>query len=81
MLALSVLSGDSKERDCGRLMVLVNSAACLILAQKATTFPEGIELAASSIKSGNAMRKLEQTVKFSGGSLEGARERYAKRKK
>jgi anthranilate phosphoribosyltransferase len=81
MLALSVLSGDSKERDCGLLMVLVNSAACLVLAQKATTFAEGFELAAASIKSGKAMGKLEQMVKFSGGSLEGARERYAKQKK
>jgi anthranilate phosphoribosyltransferase len=81
MLALSVLSGDSKERECGTLMVLVNSAACLVLAQKATTFAEGMELAASSIKSGSAMAKLEQMVKFSGGSLEGARERYAKREK
>ncbi|HVC27137.1 MAG TPA: anthranilate phosphoribosyltransferase [Nitrososphaerales archaeon] len=81
MLALSVLSGDSKERECGTLMVLVNSAACLVLAQKATTFADGIEVAASSIKSGKAMGKLEQMVKFSGGSLEGARERYAKRKR
>jgi anthranilate phosphoribosyltransferase len=81
MLILSILSGESKERDPGRLMVLVNSAACLILAQKASTFPEGLEMAASSIKSGEAMGKLEQMVKFSGGSLEGARERYAKQKK
>ena len=81
MLALSVLSGDSNERDCGTLMVLVNSGACLVLAQKANTFEEGIELAASSIKSGKAMVKLEQMVKFSGGSLEGAKERYAKRKR
>jgi anthranilate phosphoribosyltransferase len=81
MLALSILGGDSQERDSGALMVLVNSAACLVLAQKAATFSEGIELAASSIKSGKAMGKLEQMVKFSGGSLEGARERYAKQKK
>lgn len=81
MLALSVLSGDAKDRECGTLMVLVNSAACLVLAQKATTFGEGIELAASSIRSGKAMEKLEQLVRFSGGSLEGAKERYAKRKK
>jgi len=81
MLALSILSGDSKERDCGAQMVLVNSAACLVLAQKATTFDEGFELAADSIKSGKAMAKLEQMVKFSGGSLEGARERYAKQKR
>ncbi len=81
MLALSVLSGDTKERECGTLMVLVNSAACLVLAQRAATFAEGVELATSSIKSGRAMGKLEEMVKFSGGSLEGARERYAKRKK
>jgi len=81
MLALSILSGGAKERDCGALMVLVNSAACLVLAQKATTFAEGFELAASSIKSGRAMEKLEQMVKFSGGSLEGAMERYANQKK
>jgi len=81
MLALSVLSGDARERDCGALMVLVNSAACLVLAEKATTFAEGIELAADSIRSGKAMGKLEQMVKFSGGSLEGARERYAEQKK
>ncbi len=80
MLALSVLSGDSKARDCGALMVLASSAACLVLAQRATTFSEGAELAASSIKSGRAIGKLEQMVKFSGGSLEGARERYAKQK-
>jgi anthranilate phosphoribosyltransferase len=51
------------------------------LAQKATTFAEGFELAASSIKSGKAIGKLEQMVKFSGGSLEGAMERYANQKK
>jgi len=81
MFAFSVLSGESNERECGTLMVLVNSAACMVLAQKAASFAEGIEMARSSITSGRAMGKLEQMVKFSGGSLEGARERYAKRKK
>jgi anthranilate phosphoribosyltransferase len=81
MLALSILSGDSKEQDCGYLMVLVNTAACLVLAQRATTFEEGLEQAASSIKSGRAVGKLEQMIKFSGGSVEGAMERYAKQKK
>ncbi len=81
MLALSILSGDSVDRDCGELMVIVNSAACLVLAQKAATFAEGIDLATASIKSGKAIGKLEQMVKFSGGSLEGAKERYARRKK
>jgi len=81
MFALSVLSGDARERDWGAMMVLVNSAACLVLAQKATSFAEGMELAAASIRSGKAMGKLEQMVEFSGGSIEGARERYASQKK
>jgi anthranilate phosphoribosyltransferase len=81
MLALSILGGDAKARDCGTLMVLVNSGASLVLAQKASTFAEGVDLAASSIKSGRAMGKLEQMVRFSGGSLDGARERHAKQEK
>ncbi len=80
MLALSILSGDCSERDYGRLMVLANSAACLVLAERADSFSEGIELASVSIKSGKAMSKLEELVKFSGGSLEAARESYAKKK-
>lgn len=81
MLALSILNGDTREREGGALMVLVSSAACLVLAQKAANLGEGVEMASSSIKSGRAMVKLEEMVKFSGGNLEGARERYAKRKK
>ncbi|HUI01854.1 MAG TPA: anthranilate phosphoribosyltransferase [Nitrososphaerales archaeon] len=80
MVALSILNGDADERDGGRLMVLVNSAACLVLAQKANTFPEGFELAASSIESGEAIKKVSQLVAFSGGSMDGAMERYAKQK-
>jgi anthranilate phosphoribosyltransferase len=82
MLVLSILTGDSRALDAGRLMVMANTAACLILAQKASTFAEGVELADSSIRSGSALSKLEAAVKFSGGSLEGAKERYnATRKK
>jgi len=81
MLALSILGGDSKETDYGTSMVLASAAACLVLAQKAGTFVEGMGLAVSSISSGGAMGKLEKLVKFSGGSIDGARERYAKKKK
>ncbi|MDA4118122.1 MAG: anthranilate phosphoribosyltransferase, partial [Thaumarchaeota archaeon] len=66
MVALEVLRGDSKEDDGCTQMVLVNSAACLILGQKAGSFSEGIELAKSSIRSGNAIGKLEKMVEFSG---------------
>ncbi len=81
MVTLSILDGDAKGRDSGELMVIVNSAACLVLAQKADTFADGVELATTSIRSGDAMKKLEQLVKFSGGSLGEARERHAKQKK
>jgi anthranilate phosphoribosyltransferase len=78
-LVLSALSGDLEERDSCLWMVLVNAAACLVLAEKAESFPEGVELAKASIKTGGAMKKLEQTVRFSGGSIDEARERYAKK--
>lgn len=81
MLALSVLRGDRDPRDGALMMVLANSSACLVLAQKAETFPEGFELAAASIESGKAVEKLEQAIRFSGGSIDGAMERYAKRRK
>ncbi|MDG6966935.1 MAG: anthranilate phosphoribosyltransferase [Nitrososphaerota archaeon] len=81
LLAMDVLMGRAEARDCGLMMVLANSAACLVLAQKAGTFAEGVEMAETSIKSGRAMAKLEQVVKFSGGSLDGARERYARQKR
>ena len=80
MLVLSLLGGDRDEADSDLWMVLVNSAACLVLAQKASNFAEGVEMASSSIKSGRAMAKLEQVVNFSGGSLDGARERYGRKK-
>jgi anthranilate phosphoribosyltransferase len=81
MAALEVLRGESKDADGCEEMVLVNSAACLIMAQKASTFPEGIEIAKSSIKSGKAMGKLEELVGFSGGSIDPMMERYAKQKR
>jgi anthranilate phosphoribosyltransferase len=79
MLVLSLLGDDAQERDYGRLMVLANSAACLVLAKRASSFDEGVELSKESIRSGSAMSKLEQVIKFSGGSLDGAKERYARK--
>jgi anthranilate phosphoribosyltransferase len=81
MVALEVLRGELKEDDGCTQMVLVNSAACLILGQKAGSFSEGIELAKSSIRSGNAIGKLEKMVEFSGGSTDVVMEKYAKKQK
>jgi anthranilate phosphoribosyltransferase len=58
----AVLEGDhGPKRD----VVLLNTAAVLIAGGKATSFEEGLVLAAASIDSGNARRKLDQRVEFS----------------
>jgi anthranilate phosphoribosyltransferase len=55
-IVLGVLKGESGPR---REMVLLNAAAALIAAGRATDFPAGIALAAEAIDSGKAMEKLE----------------------
>ncbi|OIN97801.1 anthranilate phosphoribosyltransferase [Candidatus Desantisbacteria bacterium CG1_02_38_46] len=46
-------------------VVLMNSAAIFVAAEKAKTFEEGIEIGKNSIKSGSALEKLEDLIKFS----------------
>lgn len=50
-------------------MVLANSAAALVVAGKADTFSYAVEIANESLKSGAALKKLEELVRFSGGDL------------
>lgn len=50
-------------------VVLVNSAAAVMVGGKAETFKEGMEIARKSIRSGAAYKKLKSLVKFSGGDL------------
>ena len=58
----AILKGElGPKRD----VVLLNAAAVLIVGGKASSFSEGLKLAAESIDSGNAQRKLEQLVEFS----------------
>ena len=59
-IALAVLAG---ERGPRRDIVLVNASAALVAAGAAKTFAEGMELAAGSIDSGAAQRKLEELVR------------------
>ena len=59
----SVLSGAKGAR---RDIVLLNSAAGLYTCRKASSIAEGIEMAANSIDSGEAMRRLDQFVKLTG---------------
>jgi len=53
------------ERGPKRDIVLLNTAAVLIVGGGAKDFGEGLKLAAESIDSANALRKLEQLVEFS----------------
>jgi len=49
-----------REKSPKRDIVLLNAAAGLIVAGKAKDFKEGVEMAAQSIDSGNALKKLEE---------------------
>jgi anthranilate phosphoribosyltransferase len=51
-------------------IVLVNSAAGIIVGGKACDFKEGFEIARESIGSGAAYSKLKALVKLSGGNLQ-----------
>jgi anthranilate phosphoribosyltransferase len=52
----AVLSG---EKNAYRDAVLLNASAALLIAGRAETLPEGVEMAAESIDSGAALKKLE----------------------
>lgn len=53
------------KRGHKRDIVLLNTAAVLIAGDKASSFSEGLVLAAEAIDNGSARRKLEQLVEFS----------------
>ncbi len=72
------LKGGSKERNCevakgvlngepgpARDIVIANAAAALVTAARVETFLEGAAIAAVSIDSGAARRKVEELAKFS----------------
>ena len=76
--ALEELQGGDPEENCEiarailagargpkRDVVLVNAAAALVVAGRATSFTEGMAVAAESIDSGAARRKLEELAAFS----------------
>ncbi|HUK47577.1 MAG TPA: anthranilate phosphoribosyltransferase [Terriglobales bacterium] len=56
-----ILSG---EKSAKRDVVLMNVAAALVAAQKATHLADGVQLAAKSIDSGSAMKKLDGLIQF-----------------
>ncbi|NCN65040.1 MAG: anthranilate phosphoribosyltransferase [Candidatus Altiarchaeum hamiconexum] len=60
-----ILSNDkSKEILHKRNIVILNAAAGIIVGKKAENFDKAIEIAKESIESGNAMKKLEELIKW-----------------
>jgi len=64
---VGILNGDSLHHAKTEI-VLVNSAAAIIVGGKAETFLEGLQIARESIESGAALSKLKNLIKFSGGN-------------
>jgi anthranilate phosphoribosyltransferase len=60
--AASIIALLDGERGAFRDIVLLNSAAALIVAGKAATLAEGAEIAAASIDEGNAARALDALI-------------------
>ena len=60
-----VLTG--KRRDEARDLVVINAAAAIFVGGKAATLKEAADLAAASIDSGAASKKLEQLVASTNG--------------
>jgi len=76
-IIFKILSGKTVG-DAKAEIVLVNSAAGIIVGGKADNFAEGMEKARESIESGAAYKKLEDLIKASGGSLKRLEELEAK---
>ena len=61
-IALNLLRGESGAK---RDIVLLNAAAALVAAKQTEDFRTGVTIAAESIDSGKALKKLEQLIKLS----------------
>jgi anthranilate phosphoribosyltransferase len=64
-----ILNGRYAANDPKTEVVLVNSAAALMVGGKAEDFKAGVEIAQKSVSSGAAYGKLKALVKVSGGDL------------
>jgi anthranilate phosphoribosyltransferase len=69
-LTFKILNGYLKDSDPKRNMVLLNAAAGIIVGGKTDNMISGIELAAESINSGSAYKKLKMLISSSGGNTE-----------
>jgi anthranilate phosphoribosyltransferase len=78
-ILFKILSGILPIDDPQTEVVLVNSAAAVVVAGKAEDLAEGMEVSRESISSGSAYAKLKGLVKISGGDqsrIEELEEKY-----
>jgi anthranilate phosphoribosyltransferase len=68
-ILFKILSGQRSLEDPKTEIVLVNSAAGIVVGGKAEDFNYGMELARESIESGAAYKKLKALIRASGGDL------------
>jgi anthranilate phosphoribosyltransferase len=68
-ILFQILSGRCPHNNPKTEIVLVNSAAGIIVGGKAGDFSYGMELARESVESGAAYKKLKALIKGSGGDL------------
>jgi anthranilate phosphoribosyltransferase len=68
-ILFQIIKGQCSPKDPKTAIVLVNSAAGIIMGGKAEDFGYGVELARESIESGAAYNKLKALIKVSGGNL------------
>ena len=61
-LLKKLLAGEKGPR---RDVVLLNSAAVFVTAERVENFRQGVELAAETINNGSALRKLDELIQFS----------------
>jgi anthranilate phosphoribosyltransferase len=73
---LKVLLG--KDQSTRRDLILLNAAAILYIAEAASNFKDGYELAKQAVDDGAAIEKLKQLVALSGGCPEHLRSLYNK---
>lgn len=68
-IIFKILNGSSDDNDPKTEIVLVNSAAGIMVGGKAENFSYGMTVARKSIESGAAYKKLKALIKTSGGDL------------
>jgi anthranilate phosphoribosyltransferase len=73
-LTAKILSGKIDRKDPRVQIVLANSAAALVVSQRAHDLKEGVEIGANTIEEGSGLMILEELVEFSGGNVQHLRD-------